>query len=86
MWLPGFSFFLPLWWQESSELVQKHLRASLFAQKAVVQLHLIVWRGELDRIDVLSKEVIKQVLFGLCYFGLAVWRGWVLGSVLQQGD
>lgn len=71
-----FVFFLPFWWQQSSELAEKHLRASLFAQKLVIQFHLIVWRAEIDFIVVFRKGIIKQVSFAWCHFGLLVQCGW----------
>lgn len=33
-------------------------------------------REEIEFTDVFSKDVIKQVLFGLCHFGLPMGHGW----------
>lgn len=41
----------------------------------MIQLHLIVWRAEIDFIVVFSKDIIKQVSFGWCHFGLLVQCG-----------
>lgn len=42
----------------------------------MIQLHLIVWRGEIDFMDVFSKDIIKQVSYGRCHFSLSMRCGW----------